>query len=297
MRFAHLVSIVSLFLLIGCAAQPTNPSFPIAVKQGQLDMQRMSENRKPLARPLVVISGFLDPGVGAWVLESEFSSVTTDRRIICVSLGECLSFDDCRRKIVNAVERSWPSRDPAQTVEVDVVGLSMGGVAARYAALPLKKKGKGLRIARLFTISSPHLGAEDAQRLPLLHPLQESLRPGSPFYAKLESSPPDYQIYPYVRLGDHVVGTQFSAPKGQYPWWVPDDITDGPPHGGAFLDPRILSDIARRLRGEPPSSTCPPAPLPNVALLSGTGKACCPCSADPTPRTRVLAHATESSVA
>ncbi|HEV2689080.1 MAG TPA: hypothetical protein VGV35_11010, partial [Bryobacteraceae bacterium] len=241
-----------------------------AVKDGELDMHRMSENRKPLARPLVVVGGFLDPGVGAWVLESEFSSITSDRRIIGVSLGECLSFDDCRRKIVGEVERAWPTSNRAQTTEVDVVGLSMGGVAARYAALPLKNDGKRLRIARLFTISSPHRGAEDALRFPLLHPLQESLRPGSPFYAKLEASPRDYQVFPYVRLGDHVVGAQYSAPRGQCPWWVPDDLTDGPPHAGAFLDARILSDIARRLRGEPPSSTCPPAPLPNVASLGGT---------------------------
>jgi pimeloyl-ACP methyl ester carboxylesterase len=265
MRHLRFGILAPLLLLIGCAAQPTNPSFPIAVKEGELDLHRMSEDRKPLTRPLVVIGGFLDPGVGAWVLESEFSAVTSDRRIIGVSLAECMSFDDCRRKMVQAVDRAWPTSERSQTVEVDVVGLSMGGVAARYAALPLQEKGRRLKIARLFTISSPHRGAEDAQRLPLLHPLQKSLRPDSTFYAKLEASPCDYAIIPYVRLGDHVVGTQYSAPKGQSPWWVPDDLIDGPPHAGAFLDPRIISDIARRLRGEAPSSINPPAPLPKVA--------------------------------
>ena len=263
MRLLPLACLAPLLILIGCTAQPANPSFPIAVEEGHSDLQRMTADPKPLVRPLVVIGGFLDPGVGAWALENEFSAITTDHRIIGISLAECMSFDDCRRKIVNEVDHAWPAKDQSATVEVDVVGYSMGGVAARYAALPLK--GKRLKISRLFTISSPHRGAEDAIRLPLLHPLQESLRPGSAFYAKLEATPRDYAIYPYVRLGDHVVGTQYSAPRGQCPWWVPDDWGDGPPHSGAFLDPRILSDIARRLRGEPPSSKFPPAPLPKVA--------------------------------
>ena len=70
-----------------------------------------------------------------------------------------------------------------------------------------------------------------------------------------------YRIYPYVRLGDIVVGPENAAPAGQTPWWV-----HNPPlrsaHLAAAVDDRILADIARRLRGETPFAQDPPAPLP-----------------------------------
>ena len=89
------------------------------------------------------------------------------------------------------------------------------------------------------------------------------MRPGSDFLAALDAdrAPGDYELLAYTRLGDLIVGAENAAPPGEEAWWVAN-----PPlsfaHLGAANDPRILADIARRLRGEEPISTSPPSPLP-----------------------------------
>jgi hypothetical protein len=116
----------------------------------------------------------------------------------------------------------------------------------------------------LFTASSPHLGALRAQRLPRLLQMQEDMTPGSQFLRRLEeaeSGGPGYEIVPYVRLGDDVVGAVYAAPRGRAAWWV-TDVPGEFSHLGAMTDPRILADVLRRLRGERPWTTEPPASLP-----------------------------------
>ena len=197
----------------------------------------------------------------------------------------CDSFDACRLRVAQAVDRAFPSDDSNQTVEVDVIGLSMGGLVGRYCAAEFvpagetpssqpspggrgSKSGKRLRIRRLFTTSSPHLGAVRAERLPQLLELQRDMTPGSELYERLEraeasagASGTRYELVPYVRLGDDVVGSANAAPKGRTAWWVTN-----PPgqfaHVGAMTDPRILADVVRRLRGEKPITKEPAAPLP-----------------------------------
>jgi len=69
-----------------------------------------------------------------------------------------------------------------------------------------------------------------------------------------------------LKEGDTVVGPQYAAPTGRTAWWVPN-----PPgelaHVGAMTDPRILSDVLRRLRGEKPWTTHPPALRYGVVIL------------------------------
>ena len=70
-----------------------------------------------------------------------------------------------------------------------------------------------------------------------------------------------YEMHCYVRLDDSVIGAASAAPQGRAAWWVanmPLELS----HLGAAEDPRILADIARRLRGETPFTRVPPAPLP-----------------------------------
>ncbi len=71
----------------------------------------------------------------------------------------------------------------------------------------------------------------------------------------------DYELIPYARLCDHVVHANNTAPPGYTPWWVPAILFEDS-HVLAVKDPRILTDILRRLRGEPPVTVPPPAPLP-----------------------------------
>lgn len=247
----------------GCAA-PVNPSFPVSLDGARADLKRMESHPHELARPLVVIDGFLGLGIAAVWERNEFSSLTGDRRVIAVSLLDCMSFDDCRAKIVSAVQEAFPSPNADSTAEVDVVGFSMGGLAARYAAVDIPGVRR-LRIARLFTISAPHRGAVMADRLPVLHPLQRDMRTGSDLLKLLNATRPGYPIFPYVRLGDPIVGVENAAPPWEDPWWVScQPLTT--PHGCAFFDPRIIDDIARRLRTEEPLARTPAAPPPGAGL-------------------------------
>jgi pimeloyl-ACP methyl ester carboxylesterase len=170
-----------------------------------------------------------------------------------VSFFTCPDLAACRDRLLRAVEQAFPGEDLTWTTEVDVVAQSMGGLVARYAALPPPDgQGRRLRIARLFTISTPHRGARLAC-LPTLHPLHRSMRPDSPIVAALQAALPQarYELYPYVGYHDLIVGREHAAPQGQTAWWV-DTGPPGLAHLGAMLDPRIQADIARRLRGEPP---------------------------------------------
>ena len=167
--------------------------------------------------------------------------------------------------MIEAVERRYPSSDPNETREVDVVAVSMGGVVARFAANPLPgAAGKRLRVARLFTISSPHRGAQMAALPALLGRKQLDMRQGSPFLSDLarrEAEGTAYQLVPYARLGDVIVGARNAAPAGVTPLWLPS-LPLEPAHLGSSNDPRIVADIARRLRGESPLATDPRQPLP-----------------------------------
>ena len=78
---------------------------------------------------------------------------------------------------------------------------------------------------------------------------------------KVNSQKADYEIIPYIRLGDSVIGSKYAAPVGRSAWWVSTPpLSD--PHNGAYGDPRILADIARRLRDEPSLASFPPSPYP-----------------------------------
>lgn len=222
----------------------------------------MQEFPHALQRPLVIVGGLLDPGIASSYLRNRFRQVTGDNRVISVSLGECMSMDECREKIIAAVDQVCPPLAPNQTAEVDVIGFSLGGVATRYASLPTAHRR--LTIARLFTISAPMRGALAAKRLPVLHPLQNDLRPGSEVVRQLSNSMLTYPVCSYIRLGDFIVGQENAALEGSSAWWVPDaPLTD--PHGGAYLDARILADIARRLRDETPLARSPASALPVAA--------------------------------
>src|SRR6185437_9117978 len=110
-------------------------------------------DRHPLQRPLIIVTGFMDPGLSALAMRIRFGGLFDDRRIITVQLADCYSVESCRKKVIAAVDRAFASTDAGQTTQVDVIGYSLGGVVARYAALaPPSTAEKRLRISRLFTI-------------------------------------------------------------------------------------------------------------------------------------------------
>jgi pimeloyl-ACP methyl ester carboxylesterase len=254
--------------IAGCVSSaPINPSFPVTAAAAKQILDDAAAHPQPLPRPLVVIGGFVDPGVASNLLARDFRGYTGDDRIIAVPLMYDTDFHDYRRRIIDAVQTAFPSTDPAVTTEVDVIGYSMGGLAARYTAEEARdgEPPRRLRIARLFTISSPLSGSNEARAMPLLvQPLQENMRPGSEFLRHIDQSQVMndlYPIYSYVCLGDKAVGAENAAVPGQTAWWVSRPVMISS-HNWAFLDPRIRADILCRLGGKPPLSIDPPAPLP-----------------------------------
>lgn len=257
----HWIAVVLLVLPIaGCG--PRNPSFALSANQANVDLSAMRRDPKPLQRPLIIVAGYGDPGFADAHIRDVMGPCLDDDRIIQVAFSGAKTFDDCRQILIDAVDKAFPGPDAARTVEVDVVANSMGGVIARYAADP-SVGDRYLWVARLFTISAPHRGANMAN-VPFANELMVDMRPGSEFLIGLNerNKDPDYELIPYARIGDTWVGEQNTAPPGQVPWWVPNRAFE-PAHLTAYGDPRILADILRRLRGETPYTTEPRAPWPS----------------------------------
>jgi pimeloyl-ACP methyl ester carboxylesterase len=273
------LALLAQLVLGGCSAdKPLNPSFPLTVAEAYAALHDMQETRKPMSRPLVFALGFADPGLGHVAMQRRFLRVLdmldrSELRFITVRFVLDSTFDACRDQLIARVEETWPSSDPNDTIQVDVIGISMGGLVARHAALPRTDSGKRLNVRRLFTISTPHRGAALAA-FPTLDRRVTDMRCGSEFLRRLDAASQDaeYELIPYVRLDDAIVGVANAAPAGQLAWWVAN-IPGHAAHLGAASDPRFIADIARRLRGEPPFTTEPPAPLPgHPSVASTTGQ-------------------------
>jgi len=251
-------------LIEGCASGPANPSFPVTSAQANRAIVQMRRAPMPLRRPLVVIGGFLDPNLSPPWYAHFFGELANGQKIIPVSVGYCTSFEQCRQRIIDAVDKAVPSSDPIWTTQVDVVGASLGGLVARYAAAPSDDPAypRRLNIARLFSISSPHSGAKMALSIAPTNYIRQ-MRPGSQFLQTLAhfDASAGYELYPYVQLDDDIVGDRYAAPPGRNVYWLPNDVAL-PPHLSAMIDPRILADIALRLRGQAPFTLAPPSPLP-----------------------------------
>ena len=248
-------------VLAGCAG-PLNPSFAVTTTEAKAIIREMKRDRKALERPVIVAGGLFDAGFAVSGIAGTLRRMTTGDDMITTATFMSLStgsFDGCRDHLIRRVEDAFGTTGTRKTVEVDVIGFSMGGLVARHAARPRSDGGTRLAIRRLFTISAPHRGARMAGG-PTLDSRTFDMRAGSRFLAELDDALPgaEYELYSYARLGDWIVGVRNTAPPGRTAWWVPT-----PPlslaHLGAAGDPRIIADIARRLRGEEPLTTEPPA--------------------------------------
>ena len=256
--------IFTALLEVGCAGPWVNPSFPLSLKRAETELFRMQSDPKTLPRPVVVLGGWADlTGQPPAYLTKQLRLATGADRFISIGFGGCVTFEECRQRVIERIEEAFPSDQADWTQEIDVVGYSMGGLVARYAAAPLTDytaPPRRLRVARLFTISAPHRGALIA-KYAATSSLGQDMRAGSDFLQRLDQHLPDadYSIIPYARLGDAIVGATNAAPKDQTPWWVPRRPLSRS-HNDAYRDPRLIADIARRLRNETPY-TAEPAEL------------------------------------
>jgi len=255
--------------LLGCADRGLiNPAFPLPIADARADLRRMKREPVELERPVIVIGGYLDPGLAAAHVAGRLRELTGDPRVHSFATLGSDDFDDARRRFFEWLRATLPDEAGG---EFDVVGISMGGLLARYAASgladitatderPSAHAAEPLRIVRLFTIATPHRGASLADDS-AMHVLQRQMHIGSEFLDRLNGhSPAAYEIIPYVRLKDAIVGVENAAPPGVGPWWVPNRPFQAS-HTQAFADPRILADIARRLRRESPFTMVLRTPL------------------------------------
>lgn len=250
----------------GCGAGHgmVNPSFELTIGEAKAALRAMEEDPKPLARPVVVLAGIYDPGFEVSDVAGHLRRVANeDAVVIQVPFLTTSTFESCRARVLDVVRERLGTDADGALPEVDVVGLSMGGLVGRYAASPAEAGGEQLRIRRLFTLATPHRGAEMAGVASGLDGRARDMRAGSPFLVELDGAlaASEYEVIPYVRLGDAIVGEANAAPEGETAWWVHTPALQAA-HLHGMDDPRLLADIARRLRGEQPYTTAPPAPLP-----------------------------------
>lgn len=247
---------------MGCA-NPANPNFDTSDSTRRAAIARLEANPQPLPRPLVVLDAWHHPPISAGGLRDRLADLTgaRDEDTLAISFTVLFSIQAAARRAVNRVEERWPSDDPHETVEVDVVGYSMGGIVARYAAdlweeLPADcRPAKRLKIRRLYTLASPHRGARLA-RWVFPDRAAWSMRPGADLLAALDAARAQeerYALVCYTQLHDITVGARNTAPPGQNPLWAPASGLFS--HQTVRTNKHILLDIALRLRGEAPIAT------------------------------------------
>ena len=251
--------------LTGCnIGQPQNPSFPLEVGEAQQAISQMEQNPVTPVRPVVIAGGWGGTNLAKLPVTKELRRALGARNVIIVTFNGCKNFTECRRRLIGGIQRALACSDPMTTPEDDVVGVSLGGLVAIDAAAPPVDPARGdarqMKIVNLYTISTPFHGANMA------------FMPGSKFLddmmensdyltrVRSEVKRADYNIIAYGRMGDFWVGVDNVEAAGYPFYWLPNRGLEDAHHG--FKDPRIIADIARRVRGEQPYTKSPPAPLP-----------------------------------
>ena len=218
----------------------------ITIDEAKRELERMKADPRPPVRRVVVVPGYRSHGSLGRALGNHLRAVVTEPSwVIDQAHQSSGSFEDSAGRITRAIEGAWGTLEH----ELDYVGVSMGGLLGRWLAMP---EHAGLPIARLFTISTPHLGAYVA-RIAAPDPAAKLMVPGSEGLAMLDGAleGATYEMYCYARNRDWGVGTDHLAPEGVTPvsvtppWWEPG-------HFMASYDVRLIADIARYIRDEPP---------------------------------------------
>jgi pimeloyl-ACP methyl ester carboxylesterase len=259
-------------LLSGCISLPEqNGALGLTRPEAAAAAERMKREPVGLERPVVILNGYRGLPTLAARVASALTAMTSGERgdFLTISYWWTTDLDAIAAEVVRQVDDRWPSEGPQRTVEVDVVAISMGGLVARWAALPPEQRvregrtevtpepatpvapGKRLRIARLFTMGSPHRGAAMAD---VLRPdrAAQDMHQGSGFLATLDGTlgGAEYELVCYAQLRDHLVGATRAAPVGREPIWTSGTFIMS--HFTTHENPLFLTDIARRLRGEEP---------------------------------------------
>ncbi len=226
-----------------------------ASREERAEAARLRAAPVALARPVVVLGGWRTPHVSARALADRLCSLTSGRRedFVALSFLRASRVEEAAAKASREIERVFGAGADGRTREMDVVGVSMGGLVGRAIECgAFGRWGEGVRrveVKRLFTLATPHRGARMA-RIAAPDGAARSMRAGSGFLARLDVAlrASEMEVVAYARTRDGMVGATNAAPWGMDPMWV-----DGPralSHLTITQEWRFVLDVARRLRGE-----------------------------------------------
>lgn len=245
----------------------SNPAIAVSSQTLRSERERMRADPVKLERPVLILSGYRAmPSIAnrlCYRIKGMTSQNEDDFLTISYTFGDDLH--ELAQRALREVQERWPSDDPDETIEVDVLAISMGGLVARHAALPPDQRppttqppeadaapaeaSRRLKIHRLFTFGSPHRGAILAKSI-AIDPAARAMKPSSDYIRQLNSTwqSVDYELIPYAHLHDGWVGATHSAPPGMNPFWDRGRLLLS--HFSVSGNPLFLVDTARRLRGE-----------------------------------------------
>jgi hypothetical protein len=270
---AAIFSVFIAALLGGCVSVgPDNPAIKVSESQASDLLRKMERDPKPLARPVVVLGGYRGPesetnGIMATLADATSGKVSD---FAAVSYRWYDDLDEICDKIVREVNAKFPSKDPASTIEVDVVGISLGGLAARWAAIPPEERvrqgemawrredgtmpTKRLKIVRLYTVVAPHQGVTMSSFLlppgGVLADMGADSGVVTTVNRRLAEGKSTYEVVAYGSPRDSISGDANFAPPGMKAVWTGGNLTGT--HWAQIDNPIFYADIARRLRGEEP---------------------------------------------
>jgi pimeloyl-ACP methyl ester carboxylesterase len=226
--------------LSGCSAAEKKRSLQVAADQreAELDLKAMAGAPKPLPRPVLLLTGWMEPpsNWGRFRTWLESATCGCERQIVCLDLRGPGGLAAAVEKVLAAGE---------ELGEVDVVAHSAGGLVAREAARGVHGDRR-LRIARLFAIATPHHGSPWGNLWPILpYPLQAAdCRPASDFLVSLDrdASTVSMRIANYWSEGDVVVPRESAAAVGaeQHLYARPKGFFI---HRRCAADPRLARDV------------------------------------------------------
>ncbi|HYE61294.1 MAG TPA: hypothetical protein VD997_04800 [Phycisphaerales bacterium] len=226
-----------------------NPDFHLEPASLEAETQRLRSTPTPLARPVVILGGWHAPGIANISMASRLGPFTSGKPDDFTSITYPLAFS-----LHSAAAHAYSvirSKGLCER-EIDVVGISMGGILSRALACDAFNLGP-LKIRRIFTVASPHRGAKIAQVI-IPDPCAWDMRPQSKFLCGLNGRAHACELHCYAALRDWWIGASNTAPPGMLPYWV--DVNPGLgrlcSHFAINHDQLVMVDIARRLRAEVP---------------------------------------------
>jgi len=253
------VLLLSSAALLGGCAYLTVPSdgYPATSESIRTRVAQMKADPKGVRRPVIVIDGWLPIG-SADTMQRELAALTgaTNGQFVKHSYLPAFStLEGNAGRIVEKVERRWPSTDPEWTVEVDAVCFSMGGIIGRVAALEPRsgtQPRKRLQIRTLYTISTPHSGVGWWLGWVFVGEMSFNTSRYAGDNRRLldaAQATAGYELLCYGQGNDWVAGRN-TAPAGYQTMEARGTIILS--HITSFGNYRHLADIAARLRGEAP---------------------------------------------